>query len=402
MKRLYDTLLRSHLESDHEMLFLTGPRQVGKTTVSKNAQQLSKKFIYLNWDDEDHRKILLQGPAKIIEQASMNTMSDVKPIIAFDEIHKRPDWKNFLKGFYDSYANDLHIIVTGSSRLDIYKQGGDSLMGRYFPYRMHPLTVGECLRTNLQKTEISEPSQLDETVFKVLYEFGGFPNPFIKRDNKFSIRWQRLRKQQLLREDIRDVNVIQDLNRLQILMDILQSQAALQINYSNLAKLTRVSADTISRWFEILESFYFCYRIRPWTRNITRSLIKEPKIYLWDWSVISNPGRKAENFIANHLLKSVHFWTDCGFGNYELYYIRTKDKEEIDFLVTKNDQPWFLLEVKQSNHKKISPHLEKFQEQSGAEHAFQVVIDMPYVNKNCFDIKKPIIVPARTFLSQLV
>ncbi len=402
MDRLYDTVTKEHIHSDQEMLFLSGPRQVGKTTVSNNTKNLSDNYVYLNWDNEDHRKVILEGPASIIEYAQVDTLSISKPIIAFDEIHKRPEWKNFLKGFYDSYGKDVHIIVTGSARLDIYKHGGDSLMGRYFHYRMHPLSVAEVLRTKMLETEIAAPCEIKDTDFQALIKFGGFPKPFIKRDRQFSRRWQNLRKQQLLQEDIRDVNVIHDLNRLQVLMDLLKQQASEQITYSKLAKFTRVSIDTITRWIEVLEAFYYCYRLRPWTKNISRSLLKEPKVFLWDWSLVNDPGARAENFVAAHLHKATQYWTDRGFGEYELHYLRTLDKKEVDFVISKNGKAWFLVEVKLANSKKINPHLSEFQQQAQADHAFQVVLDLPYINKDCFSSNKPLIVPAKTFLSQLV
>lgn len=402
MKRIYDTIVQHHLLTDQEMLFLSGPRQVGKTTVSKNTANLTNRFIYLNWDNEDHRKILLAGPSTIIKTINLHVLAEEKPIVAFDEIHKRPEWKNFIKGFYDTYGQDVRVLVTGSARLDVYKYGGDSLMGRYFSYRMHPLSVAECLRTDLSPSEITSPSEINSADFNALFEFGGFPKPFIKRDRHFSVRWQSLRKQQLIQEDIRDVNIIHDLNRLQLLMDCLKERASQQITYSTLAKLIRVSVDTIIRWIEVLETFYYCYRIKPWSKNIVRSLIKEPKLFLWDWSLIKDPGAKAENFIGSQLLKAVQNWTDRGFGEYDLYYIRTLEKKEVDFVVTKNGEAWFLVEVKLSDARHLSPHLDEFQKQTGAPHAFQVVIDMPFVNQDCFAYKNPIIVPAKTFLSQLI
>ncbi|MGE3320269.1 MAG: ATP-binding protein [Candidatus Berkiella sp.] len=402
MKRLYDTLIEHHLSTVEEMLFLSGPRQVGKTTSCKLANEYSNHFVYLNWDDSDHRSTILRGPQQIIESNQLDVLSEKKPIIVFDELHKYNDWKNFLKGFYDSYARQVAIIVTGSARLDIYKRGGDSLMGRYFPYRMHPLSVGECLRTNLIETEISSPTEIDKNIFEVLYEYGGFPKPFLMQNKQFSTRWQNLRKQQLLAEDIRDVNIVHDIHRLENLTNILQEQASSSLSYSTIAKHLRVSNDTVTRWIEILELFYFCFRIRPWSKNISRSLIKEPKVYLYDWSVIKKSGAKAENFVAMHLLKAVQYWSDRGFGEYDLYYLRTLDKQEIDFIVTKNGNPWFIVEVKHANSGHISPYLKYFQEQTKAKHAFQVIIDMEYINKDCFSVETPIIVPAKTFLSQLV
>jgi len=402
VRRIYDSVVEAHIKSEHEMLFLSGPRQVGKTTVGLNSKDLSDNFIYLNWDNEDHRNVILAGPSAVMRLAGVDVLSATKPIIVFDEIHKRPDWKNFLKGFFDTYGKDVHIIISGSARLDIYKQGGDSLMGRYFPFRMHPLSVAECLYIDLYDVEIRKPKKISDADFTALLEFGGFPKPFIRRNAQFATRWKNLRNQQLVQEDIRDVNVIHDLNRLRVLMDLLKNQATKQVTYSTLAKLIKVSVDTIRRWIDALESFYYCYRLRPWSKNISRSLIKEPKVFLWDWSLVMDAGSRAENFVGSHLLKAVQYWTDRGFGEYDLFYIRTLEKKEVDFVVTKNGKAWFLVEVKLSNNKSISQSLVEFQKTCGAQHAFQVVLDMPYVNKNCFVSENPIIVPAKTLLSQLV
>lgn len=401
MKRLYDSLAAAHLAEHDEMLFISGPRQVGKTTVCKKMASLGAPFAYLNWDDEDHRRIIMKGPTAIRAFANCQTISAAKPIIVFDEIHKRPEWKNFLKGLYDSYADKICIVVCGSARLDVYQKGGDSLMGRYFAYRMHPISVAESLTDTMVDVPIREPSQLAVEVWDALYIFGGFPKPFLKRDSAFSTRWQHLRMHQLLREDIRDVNMIHDLNRFDILVDLLKQRAAQQLTYAKLAKFVRVTGETIARWIEILETFYFCFQIRPWTHNISRSLLKEPKVFLWDWSVVEDAGAKAENFIASHLLKAVHCWTDRGLGDFQLYYIRTRDQKEVDFVVTKNGKAWFLVEVKLSEDQAISPHLGLFQKSTGAMHAFQVVIEMPYVERDCFQYTDPVIVPAKTFLSQL-
>ena len=130
--------------------------------------------------------------------------------------------------------------------------------------------------------------------------------------------------------------------------------------------------------------------------------MKQPKVYLWDWALISEVGARNENVVASHLLKAVHLWQDCGLGNYDLHFIRDKEKREVDFLVTKDEKPWFLVEVKSGNNQPISKHLHYFQQQLDVPHAFQVVFDMPYEDIDCFEYTTPIKVPAMTFLSQLV
>jgi len=169
-----------------------------------------------------------------------------------------------------------------------------------------------------------------------------------------------------------------------------------------MASRLRASDKTVREWLNVLSSLYYCFAIRPWSKNVSRSLLKEPKYYLWDWSLCQDEGARAENFIALHLLKAVHLWDDLGLGKYALHFIRDKNKREVDFLISKDDKPWLLIEVKLSNNSRLSPSLLYFQKQLQAKHALQVVINMPYVDKNCFISNEPIIVPARTFLSQCI
>ena len=238
--------------------------------------------------------------------------------------------------------------------------------------------------------------------FQSLLNFSGFPEVFIERNKRFYNRWENLWLQNLFREDLRDLHRINEIAQIEKLASLIKHQIGQLVNYSNLATKIQVSSHTIRNWLEILSAFYYCYTIKPWTTNISRSLIKQPKIYLWDWSKIEDLGAKLENFVASHLLKAVHFWTDNGFGNYDLYFLRDKEKREVDFLVTKNEQPWFLVEVKNSHSTPLSKNLRTFQKQTGAKHAFQVVFNMDYVDKDCFAYEQPIIVPAQTLLSQLV
>jgi len=402
MKRIYTTMIAAHLADFRQMAFIAGPRQVGKTTCSKILASSDKNSQYLNWDNIDQRKLIMQGPSKLAEALQLQIIKQNKTLIVFDEIHKYRQWKLWLKGFFDSYENLVNIIVTGSTKLDVYRRGGDSLMGRYFLYRMHPLTVAELLSIDLRKKEIISPSYLSKNKFQNLITYGGFPEPYTQANLRFSNNWQRLRKQQLLKEDIRELSQIQDLAQLEFLLDILLEEASTQLNITSLANQLNIAQTTIQRWINTLQMFYFCFTIKPWQQNIRRAIRKMPKIYLWDWSLIKDEGKKNENFIASHLLKAVNFWVDSGFGDYELFYLRDKEKREVDFLVTKNKKPWFLVEVKSSDSKKISENLTYFQKQLDVPHAFQVVIDMEYVDLDCFKYQKPIIVPASTFLSQLV
>ena len=293
------------------------------------------------------------------------------------------------------------MIVTGSSRLDVYRKGGDSLMGRYFLYRLHPLSLAELHRVGLSDNEIHKPESHSQDL-KRLIEYGGFPEPFLKQNKRFLNRWKSLRQRQLVREDIRDLSRVQELGQIDLLVELLKHQSAQLTNYTAFASKINVSVDTIRRWIKTLQSFFYCFTIQPWFKNVPRSLLKEPKIYLWDWTSVVDEGSRLENCVACHLLKAVHFWTDRGLGDYGLWFLRDKEKREVDFLVTRDGRPWFLVEVKSSSNASISKNLFYFQEKLKAKHAFQVVFDMNYVAKDCFLHSSPVIVPAQTFLSQLV
>jgi len=400
MKRIYESALDEHIKSLRQMAFLTGPRQVGKRTT---CRALAVEGRYVNWDKQSDRAAILNGPDEVATALQLHQLAEAKPLIVFDEIHKYSKWKNFLKGFFDEYGLQSTVIVTGSSRLDVYKRGGDSLMGRYFSYRMHPVSLAELTRTNLSETGIQNPQRPASEALEQLLAFGGFPEPFLKADSRFSTRWRRLRGEQLVREDIRDLTRIQDIGQLEILLQSLTAQAGQLVNFSTLANRINVSVDTIRRWIGSLQSFYFCFEVRPWFRNVAKSLRKQPKLYLWDWSLApAEGGARYENLIASHLLKSVHWWTDRGLGNFGLYFLRDKTGREVDFLVTKDNTPWFLVEVKSGSDRVLNPALAYFQDQTKAAHAFQVVFHLPFVARDCFEHTAPLIVPAATFLSQLV
>jgi len=399
LPRIYDTFLREHLATYRQMAFITGPRQVGKTTTCREHAD-----GYANWDNPDDREQILAGPAELAQRFEIHRLSETPPVVLFDELHKYPRWKSLLKGFFDTYSDRVRILVTGSSRMDTYRRGGDSLMGRYFLYRMHPFSLAETINQDLPDPEriIRPPAEISEEDFKALWEHGGYPEPFLMRNDRFSRRWQSLRGQQLLREDIRNLTQIHQVDQLEILVRILTNRSAQSLVYSSLAGEIRVSVDTIRRWIEVLSSLHLGFRLRPWFRNITRSLRKEPRWYLRDWAGIEDIGSRSETLVGCHLLKAVEGWTDLGLGTFELAYLRDKHQREVDFIIIRDDKPWLLIEVKHRDTK-IAPALAYFQEQLKTPFAFQVVIEADYVDVDCFNKPgPPLIVPARTFLSQLL
>jgi len=315
MKRVYESLLREHLTQNRQMAFMTGPRQVGKTTC---AQMCAESPAYLNWDNQSDRLLITRGPDAVAEELELNSLTAESRYVIFDEVHKYSKWKDFLKGFFDTHGEDCRIIVTGSAHMAVRRRGGDSLMGRYFLYRMHPLSVAELASQDLLEAEVRQPRKVDAAAVEQLLQFGGFPEPYLKGTARFYNRWKRLRLEQLFREDLRDLTQIQEAGQIEVLAQLLTARAGQPLNYSSLAADANVAVDTIRRWIAVLESFYYCFTLRPWFRNVPKSLRKQPRVYLWDWSLLADPGARHENFVASHLLKAVHWWTDIGLGDYGL------------------------------------------------------------------------------------
>jgi predicted AAA+ superfamily ATPase len=394
--RLYTEILADHLRRHRQMALVSGPRQVGKTTTCRSLGNM-----YLNWDNADDRRQLLRGPAALAEVLQLDQLRAQVPIAVLDELHKYSKWKALLKGFFDTYGDRVHLIVTGSSRLDVFRRGGDSLMGRYLLYRMHPWSVGECLHTGLPQKEIRQPAEIVSADWDALWEHGGFPEPFLRRDSRFTRRWRSLRQQQLSREDLREVAHVNDLGTMETLMQLLAERSSQQLVYSSLAREIQVSVDTVKRWVDLLARLHYGFVVRPWFTNVAKALRKEPKWFQRDWSGLAGDGAKAETLVACHLLKAVEGWTDLGFGDFELRYLRDKQKREVDFLVVRDRKPWFLVEVK-IRETSLSPSLVYFQAQTKAPHAFQIVMSLAYQEADCFRVTHPAVVPATTLLSQLL
>lgn len=396
--RLYDRVLADHVARRRQMAFVTGPRQVGKTTTCR-----ARSSAYLSWDDDDHRRVLLAGPAAIAAAAGTGVLRERTPVLTLDELHKYARWRALLKGLFDTHGADLRLLVTGSSRLDVARRGGDSLMGRYLPYRMHPFTVGELEDRELPGERlVRAPRAPDRADLEALVEHGGYPEPFVARDRRFTRRWGALRREQLVRGDLRDLASVEDIARLDTFARLLEERSASPLVYSHLAREVQVSVDTARRWVDVLVAFHLGFLVRPWFRNVARSLRKEPKWYLRDWSGIADPGARAETFVACHLLKTVEGLSDLGLGSFQLGYLRDKDRREVDFVVVRDGRPWFLVEAKHADDA-LSPALGRFQAQLGAPHAFQVVLELPFERADAFERPRgPVVVPASTLLSQLL
>ena len=396
--RFYDRLLEEHFLRNRQMAFVSGPRQVGKTTTCRRRAD-----AYVNWDDFNDRERVLAGPDKVAEALGLDRLRAEPPLVLFDELHKFARWKQFLKGIFDIHGERLRIAVTGSSRLDVYRRGGDSLMGRYFLYHMHPFSVAEVVAQNLPSADVLRPPKpIAPADFDALWLHGGFPEPYLRREARFTRRWRSTRAAQLLREDVRELTGAQQLDQLEVMARLLTERSGEQLVFGNLARQVRVSADTVQRWVAALSDLHLGFLLRPWFKNVSRSLRKEPKWYLRDWAAVRDVGQRAETFIACHLLKAVEGWNDLGFGAFELGYLRDKEKREVDFVVVRDGEPWFLVEAKHADAP-LGPALAHFQEQLRAPFAFQAAVAADYVDADCFASPgPPLVVPARTLLSQLL
>lgn len=372
--------IQEKIEQDlkHKMVFIGGPRQVGKTTIARLVGQDNySTFSYLNWDNaEDRQKIL---SARFDPKATL---------LIFDEIHKYRKWKNYIKGQFDKYRERFSILVTGSARLDLYQKGGDSLMGRYFYYRLHPFSVAEVLSSQLPDiepfTELQFPEQNKSKItLQTLLLFGGFPEPLFSKNLETLRRWHNQRMERLVKEDIRDIEHIRDLSALQILVELLPNRVGSALSLNALREDLEVAFGTIKLWMDILERFYYHFRIYPFSTSVIKSLRKEAKLYLWDWSQIQNNGAKLENLVASHLLKLCHYLYDAKGYKAELFYLRDIEKREVDFLVAVNKKPWLAIEVKSSDQT-ISPSLRYFGKKLAIPFQYQLVntADVDFIQDN--------------------
>lgn len=348
-----------------KMVLIGGPRQVGKTTLCCNLiASAFKGYAYFNWDNRADRKAIM----------SASWPADAELLI-FDEIHKYRQWKGFIKGEYDKPKETFKFLVTGSARLDIYRRGSDSLQGRYHYYRLHPFTLAEAegipFGAEIFK-KLPIGSDYYHDTLNALDAFGGFPEPFTKQNKRLLRRWHNEKIERLFREDILDAGAVRDIGNMKVLSDILPSRAGSLLSLNSLREDLEVSHRAVASWMDILESFYYHFRLYPYLTKKIRSLKKEPKLYLWDWAEVEDEGSRFENLIASHLLKFVHFITDYGGYKAELYFLRDVDKREVDFLVTINSKPWFAVEAK-LNDAELSPALLYFREKLSIPYIYQVV-----------------------------
>ncbi|MDO8519931.1 MAG: ATP-binding protein [Deltaproteobacteria bacterium] len=403
---LTEPILRIAL-SAHKMAFVSGPRQCGKTTLGRLLLRRYRSGRYFNWDDIEFRRAWAKNPKSIVPDGKKGA----PPLIVLDEIHKAKGWKRSLKGVFDTLENPADILVTGSARLNVYKKGGDSLLGRFYHFRLHPLSLAEILKRSPPLPDeliknlaegIHSPSRTAVSNLDLLLRLGGFPQPFLERDEKKANLWRQNRVEAVIREDLRDLSRVPELSQIEMLASLLPERVGSPLSLNALREDLEVSYDTVKRWLTMLEDLYYVFRLRPYYRSIKRSLKKEAKLYLWDYSEIPDGGSRFENLVACHLLKACHYWTDTGEGRFELHFLRNKEKQEIDFLITRDGLPWLPIEVK-SQKDDPAPAWKKFLPMLRCPLGIQLLLrPKSGIRKHELAGGDVLVAPASAFLAMLV
>jgi predicted AAA+ superfamily ATPase len=339
------------LAAEKPMVLLAGPRQCGKTTLAKMIAARFANSLYFNWDIITDKQRLIADPYFFRNVVRKDAST---PLVLFDEIHKYKDWKNYLKGVYDRFHDAYHFLVSGSGRLDIYQKGGDSLAGRYYSFHLWPLTLGELHgRGNALDRFRQDPllvcdedREACQATWERLSSFSGFPAPYLAGKATTYRRWSRAYHRQLLREDIRDLTDIKNIDDLEILFSLLPSKVGAPLSIPSLSTDLKVAYNSVKSWLSVFERFYLIFTLTPWTAQISRAIQKERKVYVFDYAMIEDPGMRFENMIAVELFRAVSNWNDLGLGRFGLHYIRTKEGREVDFVLVEKHKPLLLIEAK--------------------------------------------------------
>lgn len=370
-KKLWD-----QLSADKSLIILAGPRQSGKTTFAREiAAKDFSDAVYFNWDLPKDKRRLIEDPIFFSKEPKSDVSS--RPLVILDEIHKYRDWKNYLKGIYDQFAGEYQFLVTGSGRLEFSRKAGDSLAGRFLKFHIFPLTLAELSARQKTLRDFMDnplegfddaPSGETAQAFWSLWELSGFPEPFIKARKNFWSTWSAAYGQQIVRDDLRTLADIRNLDLVETLFALVPSRVGSPLSMNNLAGDLQVAFETVKNWLLLFDSFYLTFRLSPWTAKISRSILKEKKIYLFNFPVIEDESARFENLVALEFLRAVETWNDQGSGKFSLHYLRNKEKQEVDFLLAKNNRPFLLVETKLSDESPAANLL-----------AFQNILNIPAV-----------------------
>ena len=356
-------------EFGRQMRFISGPRQIGKTTLARSfLRQRNLEQLYFNWDLRAVRDRYIQDPY-FFETEVYDAQSKRKPAwVCLDEIHKMPKWKNILKDYFDKFEEKIRFIVTGSARLDWLRKSGDALTGRYFLFHLFPLTLSEAAGNPLPRQREDEKAEdfIEKRISRTGYEqnsleqllnYSGFPEPFTKASGRFFKRWQRDTLDQIVREDVRDLTRIIETENVASLVLNLPSRIGSPLSLNALREDIQVSYTAVKNAVSALRLTCVIFLLPPYSRNISRALTKEKKAYFYDWTRCSDPAARFENYVAVELKALAQLWNDSGAGRFELYYVRTKDGRETDFLLIRDGKPWCLFEAKLTDGRVETHHL---------------------------------------------
>jgi len=392
------------ISRDKSMVFLVGPRQVGKTTLARIISRSFSNNLYFNWDIPRDKARLMENPTFFQE---IKRRDPSMPLIIFDEIHKYKEWKNYLKGVYDEFYDRYQFLVSGSGRLDIYQKGRDSLAGRYLLFHLWPFTIAELGKRNLTIDDFLEyPIQISMEGSENLKEkwvrlstLSGFPEPYLANRRATYRRWSNTYSNQLIREDIRDLTGIKSVADMETLYSLLPSKEGAPLSVPSLATDLKASYNSVRSWLSVFERFFLIFSIPPWTERIARAIQKERKVYLWDAPRIEEPAARFENMVAMELRRAVTNWDDLGYGQFSLHFIKNKEQQEVDFLIANGRKPVVLIEAKTSDTQPSST-LRKFQNALSVPAAQLIGEDEEYqVFSN--DDQSILVAPGYQWLSQL-
>jgi hypothetical protein len=365
--------------ADHKIAMVSGPRQCGKTTFAKMLLHKRGYGRYHNWDEFEFRHAWGRTPSDVVPPRQGKRV----PLVVLDEIHKDRLWKRNLKGIFDTLERPCDFLVTGSARLNVYRRGSDSLLGRYYHFRLHPLSLREMERADMLRPNealdslfgrASAPRKRRRDLLTSLMTYGPFPEPLLGQDVRKANMWRRTHEQVVIREDLRDLSHLPDLGRLELMTAMLPERVGSLFSIASLRENLEVSFDTIQRWLTYLKELYYLFEVKPYARSIPRSLRREGKMYLWDYGSVRDKAARFENLVACHLLKICDYWTDTGEGDFRLFYLRDKEKHEIDFLIVRDETPWLPVEVKLADTE-LSPNWKRFAELLRCKRGLQLVAE---------------------------
>lgn len=363
-----------------QMRFIAGPRQVGKTTLLKGfLKERGAASLYYNWDLRPVRDRYKADPYFFHSDALSHGLAKGRPPVGFDEIHKFPKWKNILKDYFDAFEDKFQFVVTGSARLDLFRKSGDPLSGRYFLFRLLPVSLFELSGDEPETPEGPAGEFIEASLhpsrqgaLEALLRFGGFPEPLLKGDAVFSSNWHDQYVDTLVREDLRDLTRIHELENVATLMRLLPQRVGAPFSLHSASEDLSVSYSAARNYMRALMLTYVLFSLEPYHKSVARAVRKEPKVYFFDWTRVESPALRFENYVACELKHRAQLWTLTTARRFEVFFVRTRAGKETDFLLTRDGKPYLLVEAKESSQDVEAHHL-AFAEKLGGVPVLQLL-----------------------------